>query len=215
MQSHYKDHYKTLGVSPGATADQIKKAWRKLVLDLHPDKTGNDAAASVRFSEIQQAYEVLNDPIKKIQFLQERWLRKSQGQDLSPSYNDLASWIKECLALEKKVNTQDPDRIDQQRLLSQIEQLANSEKIASLRHYADPEALLTGSRLLLRAAMLLPYPLFIQVSEHFLKIETENLTWQKEIQKVLRQKRNSRNIERYKILFLILVTLLLCILIAS
>jgi len=215
LQRHYKDHYQTLGLSPGATAEQIKKAWRKLVFDLHPDKTGDDAAASVRFSEIQHAYEVLSDPIKKIQFLQERWLRKAQGKDLSSSYDDLAGWVKECLAVEKNTNTQDPDRINPQQLHSQIEQLAHSEKIDTLRQYDDPEALLTGARLLLLAAMILPYPLFEQISEHFCKIEPENLTWQNEIQKALRQKKNSRNWERYRIFLLILITMLLCKLITS
>ncbi len=63
-----KDPYKTLGVDKKASADEIKKAYRKLARQYHPDKNPGDAAAEERFKDIQQAYGVLSDPDKRKQY---------------------------------------------------------------------------------------------------------------------------------------------------
>ena len=62
------DHYKTLGVARNASADEIKKAYRKLVRETHPDKHPDDPAAEERFKQIAQAYEILSDPEKRQQY---------------------------------------------------------------------------------------------------------------------------------------------------
>ena len=61
----YKDYYKTLGVAKTATASEIKKAYRKLAVKYHPDKTKDDKAAEEKFKEVTEAYEVLKDPEKR------------------------------------------------------------------------------------------------------------------------------------------------------
>src|SRR5919204_3413253 len=63
-----KDPYKTLGVDKKASADEIKKAYRKLARKYHPDTNQGDAGAEERFKEIQQAYAVLSDPEKRKQY---------------------------------------------------------------------------------------------------------------------------------------------------
>jgi molecular chaperone DnaJ len=60
-----EDYYKTLGVSKNATADEMKKAYRKLAMQYHPDRNPNDKEAEKKFKEIAGAYEVLSDPQKK------------------------------------------------------------------------------------------------------------------------------------------------------
>lgn len=60
-----KDLYKTLGVSRGASADEIQKAYREAARKNHPDLNPGDEKAKERFQEIQSAYEVLNDPDKR------------------------------------------------------------------------------------------------------------------------------------------------------
>ena len=63
-----EDYYKTLGVSKTATADEIRKAYRKLARVNHPDAKPNDPKAAERFKEIQDAYDVLNDTEKRQQY---------------------------------------------------------------------------------------------------------------------------------------------------
>ncbi|HMB95594.1 MAG TPA: DnaJ C-terminal domain-containing protein, partial [Tepidisphaeraceae bacterium] len=60
-----RDYYEILGVPKTASADEIKKAHRKLVRQYHPDVTRNNAAAAEKFKEAQEAYDVLSDEKKK------------------------------------------------------------------------------------------------------------------------------------------------------
>src|SRR3989449_7876896 len=60
--------YDTLGVKKGASADEVKKAYRKLAAKYHPDKNPGDAAAEEKFKEVQNAYDVLADPEKRKQY---------------------------------------------------------------------------------------------------------------------------------------------------
>ena len=62
------DYYKTLGVDKKATADDIKKAYRKLARKYHPDRNPDDKEAEARFKEISQAHDVLGDPEKRKQY---------------------------------------------------------------------------------------------------------------------------------------------------
>jgi molecular chaperone DnaJ len=60
-----KDFYKTLGVQKGASADEIKKSYRKLAMQYHPDQNKGNADAEKKFKEISEAYEVLKDEQKR------------------------------------------------------------------------------------------------------------------------------------------------------
>jgi len=61
----FKDYYSILGVSKTASAEEIKKSFRKLALKYHPDRNPGNKQAEARFKEISEAYEVLGDPEKR------------------------------------------------------------------------------------------------------------------------------------------------------
>lgn len=64
----YKDYYKVLGVDRKASADEIKKAYRKLALQYHPDRNPGDNKAEERFKEFNEAYQVLSDEKKRARY---------------------------------------------------------------------------------------------------------------------------------------------------
>jgi molecular chaperone DnaJ len=68
MATRPKSFYEALGVSKSASQDEIKKAYRKLARQYHPDKNPGDAEAETRFKEVQAAYDVLSDPQKRKQY---------------------------------------------------------------------------------------------------------------------------------------------------
>ena len=75
--SGYRDYFKVLGVERSADADAIKRAFRKLARQYHPDVNPGDANAEAKFKEVSEAYEVLSDPDKRRRYEQfgQYWIR--------------------------------------------------------------------------------------------------------------------------------------------
>ena len=77
-----RDYYETLGVSRTAGADELKRAYRKLAMQYHPDRNPGDGGAEARFKEINEAYDVLKDEEQRQvydRFGHEAFVRRNQG----------------------------------------------------------------------------------------------------------------------------------------
>lgn len=83
MAVQFKDYYEVLGVPRGATEDELKKAFRKLARQYHPDVAKNKKEAEEKFKEANEAYEVLSDPAKRKKYdeLGPNW---KQGAEFRP-----------------------------------------------------------------------------------------------------------------------------------
>src|SRR5215831_2781333 len=77
----YKDYYSILGVDRKASADDIKRAYRKLARKYHPD-VSKEANAEEKFKEVAEAYETLKDPEKRAAF--DQLGRHASGQEFEP-----------------------------------------------------------------------------------------------------------------------------------
>ncbi|MFZ4576807.1 MAG: DnaJ C-terminal domain-containing protein [Myxococcota bacterium] len=84
------DYYTTLGVARDASADDIKKAYRKMALLFHPDRNAGDKGAEEKFKQVSEAYAVLSDPEKRKRFDQfgsERFQQQYSSDDIFKDFN--------------------------------------------------------------------------------------------------------------------------------
>lgn len=83
----FQDYYATLGIEPGASADEIKRAYRKAARKHHPD-VNREAGAEERFKEVAEAYEALKDPDKRAAYdqVRQRW-QQHGGSEPPPGWN--------------------------------------------------------------------------------------------------------------------------------
>src|SRR5881394_3398972 len=89
MPVQFRDYYETLGVPKTASEDEIKKAFRKLARQHHPDVAKDKKAAEEKFKQINEAYEVLGDPEKRKKYdeLGAHWNQPGGGFQPPPGWN--------------------------------------------------------------------------------------------------------------------------------
>ena len=89
----YIDYYKIMGVGRNASAEEIKKAYRKLARKMHPDLNPNDKEAHRKFQELNEANEVLSDPEKRVQYDKygENWRQAEELENAQQQYQQQRS----------------------------------------------------------------------------------------------------------------------------
>ncbi len=90
-----KDYWAVLGVRPGASLSEIRRAYRRLAWQYHPDRNSGDPSAEAKMREINEAYEVLSDPDRRAQYQREwqeaQWIAVTRYSGSRHWYSTVAS----------------------------------------------------------------------------------------------------------------------------
>jgi len=209
-----KDHYKTLGIEPGATVKEIKQAFRRLALQYHPDKSKADPETEARYMEIKEAYEVLTNPGKKEQYLQLRWYEQSQGRKINA--DDIQTplqMLTQSLELNKFAAELNHFRIDRASLQRRMELILSDANIDMLEKFGDPETNKQIRQFLLEPVSLLGSEMAEPLVMRLQRIVPGDGAFKLKTAQMLRRLNRQEKKRNYEPWIVIIVTILLCLLI--
>jgi hypothetical protein len=207
-----KDHYKTLGVSQAASLQDIKKAYRKLAFQYHPDHNPQNAFAEASFKELQEAYSVLSHSNRRRAYDEERWLA---GMGTKARHKEAVTpqWIlDECRKLNLHLSTVDTYRMSHSSLRDYILLLLSDAHMGVLLHDNDAtvnEAIVTE---LLRATRHLQYEYMAQLAVPLQQLAGSSGHGKALIAEALTRSKRQAGIDRYFSIFVLAAALVLALL---
>ena len=207
-----KDYYGILEIESSATIHDIKKAYRRLALQFHPDKNHNDPYAATQFAEIKEAYEVLTNPGRKEKYLQKRWYQQSTGSKKTRLPVTPVNLLKQTLELERYVSKLDVFRVDTAGLSEYILSLFDDSSIEQLNTFNEKEINEKIVGLLMNCLRVLPLNLVLSLTKQIEKINTSE-PMQKKLGDFVSGRYKIYKREKYRIWMIILVVIVLCLVI--
>ncbi|MBK5269640.1 MAG: J domain-containing protein [Bacteroidia bacterium] len=208
-----KDYYSILKLSPSASPSDIKKAYRKLAQQYHPDKHNNDPYKAVQFEQIKEAYEILNNPVKKNYYLQKRWYNLSLGKKFSSNETVTpAAILKQCLELNRYVASLDIHRMNREGLAEYICDILSNSIIEQLKAFKEPEINKSIIACILDTIEPLHPPDAEQVSIQLNQLADENIEIRALIIKTLNRLKRKERQRKNQPLLLLLITIIICLL---
>lgn len=128
-----KDYYQILQVSTTSTTGEIKKAYRRLAFEFHPDKNRSQWATD-QFALIQEAYQVLSNPSERKKYDAARFFNQQQATIVATSPEELRMMCDRLVAKIKKIN---PDNINRDKLVFDLEAVLSVYHIQLLEKWND------------------------------------------------------------------------------
>lgn len=204
-----KDYYAILKVPAGTDAAGIKKAFRALAMEYHPDKRKENRQEEGYYREIQDAYQVLADPQKREEYLYQRWLERSLGHTL-----DNALRAEQILQLfikaDQYIAGTDHFKMDKVILLNHLKDLFSDTRLETILLEGDAQIETGALHLAHRIAHQLDLRGVEWMLRHLKKLlekhPNEQLTWEK----LLRKKQLEKSMEQLKIPLVLVLTMILC-----
>lgn len=198
-----------------ATPQEIKQAYRRLVMQYHPDKNNGDPYAQAQFNIIKEAYEVLTHPQRREAWLQERWLHRAQGTERVAIIITAPNILKKCIELQNKIRKTDFHRTQGAGVVRQIQQLLSNTTIETLLHQNEKEVHAAIIQTVLPALSLLSYPEMSKGIAPLQKLANGNTLLLQNIEEALQKNYRKYQLQRLQTPFVIVLTLLICWLIFS
>ena len=213
MFSHvYIDYYAVLNLPQHATQEEVRRAYRKKVMDCHPDLYPDDSEKLRLFNTVKEAYETLTHPQKKEIYLQERWRRKASGLSVESTIFSPSEYLKQCLAMNRQLAAMDAYRISEQQIVQQLSHLLTEEKITALMDVKDPLMVSSVVEALLPCTRFLSLQSLLAIADALIRLSGDNPLLQQKISKMIAEKKREHRQSFWKIPLILLLTALLCLL---
>ena len=211
-----KDYYKILEVSPGATAIDIKKSYRRLALKYHPDKNFGNTIFEAKFKEIQEAYDILSDDRKRYAYNEKRSRRTYTSTSTNkkpPTPVTPQSIINQTVEFRRKVSVLDPDRMNKVALFQQIELLLSPSNIQMFQQMNDRKMNKKMIDEILYCARFLPFVHVEKICFLLTRLAGTDNTLYHKIYQFSRKVRRETYWNKYKVFAAIIVSILMCVII--
>lgn len=207
-----KDYYLILGLDHGADLLSIKKAYRLLAMEHHPDKTGNNGAQNAHFLSIKEAYEVLSNPALREKYHHDCWLEKAMGQHIRHAHTG-ADLLLHFIRTEQYLSETDRFRMDKIYLEQYLLALFNPERMDILFRENDKSTNRECIKIAIRLGDMLHAEGCATLFEHFNPMLQDEPGLKQEWESMINTKEKIQQMGKWKIPFILLITLLLCLVI--
>ncbi len=207
-----KDYYKMLQVEPNADFITIKRAFRKLAMQYHPDKTEGSSTATSHYRELQQAYEILSNPQKREEYHYQRWLEKSKGYDLDSAIST-DQILQLFINTERVIHEMDSFSADNFHLLDILLNLYNSNRLERILEENDNKLEKTVIQLAKQSSSSLSSTYQLRLIDQLKNLLKKHPEQQSSWDEQLRIKQRKEFIEKLKVPVVILLTIILCLII--
>ncbi len=209
MPAALKDHYQILELHPTASQEEVRKAYRAQARKYHPDVNEGDAYAADRFRAVQEAYEILKEPVLRRQYDEQRWLH---GMSTRARDKEVvtARWVlEESRKLNAHMVSVDTFRMSHKALYDYIQLLLSDQHMAALTQSDDEAARSQMVEELLAATKGLKSIYMSPVNELLTAISQD----EEQEERIAAQLRYQQLVEKRRALrpyIIALITLLLC-----
>lgn len=209
-----KDYYAILHCSPLSTAHDIKKQYRKLAQQYHPDKKPDDPYAAAIFHDLKEAYETLTQPDRKEAWLNERWLHQVHNT-YTPESTPLTPdrILKTLLKLDRQLASIDSFRMDQLSTIKEVEAVLNDENLECLYRFNEQEINHTILLYMLSCTKPFDHSYLVNLWPKLYALAGNNIAEITLINKIKKQKHQKYLQQKWTAPIVLLITIMLCLMI--
>jgi molecular chaperone DnaJ len=208
--SQIKDYYKILELPTTASLQEIKRSFRRLAQQYHPDKNDGSNMAAVHFREIQEAYKVLSDPQKREAYHYQRWYVRSTGKPFASAPLTPANILQECRVLQQYVASMNIFHLRYDAVSLHIRELLTPNIIGILHELNDTAINNEIIKSVLTSARPLPKKFFIPIAELLLQVAADDGAAQSTIEQELLAKKQHHLWDKYKWVVMLIITAAIC-----
>ena len=208
--NNIKDYYKILELPTTSSLQEIKRSFRRLAQQYHPDKNDGSNMAAARFREIQEAYKVLSDPKKREAYHYQRWYVRSTGKPFASAPLTPANILQECRVLQQYVASMNIFHLRYDAVSLHIRELLTPNAIGILheQHNAALNHQIIES--VLTSARPLPKKYFIPIAELLLQVARDDTAARSTIEQALLFKKQHHLWHKYKWVVMLIITATIC-----